>query len=113
MAQIPAGRLFPPASNELARRGAAARRWLESKDCGFIAPPACASAAAKIDLIMRDGKTTVLLRSAISARALWRRAAANDVTRSKAFVYTALVARPPEWGLILWIVGSCVSLHRK
>lgn len=45
---------------------AAARRWLESKGLRFVAANV-RERGGEIDLIMRDGKTTVLLKSAIGA----------------------------------------------
>lgn len=76
MAQIPAR---GDCSRQLTRKQAgdaweaAARRWLESKGLRFIAANV-RERGGEIDLIMRDGKTTVFVEGPLSAlRALWRR----------------------------------------
>ncbi|EEM8739581.1 YraN family protein, partial [Salmonella enterica subsp. enterica serovar Enteritidis] len=60
---------------------AAARRWLESKGLRFIAANV-RERGGEIDLIMRDGKTTVFVEVRYRRSGLYGGAAAS-VTRSK------------------------------
>ncbi|WP_080218852.1 YraN family protein, partial [Salmonella enterica] len=84
MAQIPAR---GDCSRQLTRKQAgdaweaAARRWLESKGLRFIAANV-RERGGEIDLIMRDGKTTVFVEVRYRRSGLYGGAAAS-VTRSK------------------------------
>ncbi|EHC45339.1 hypothetical protein LTSEGIV_4421 [Salmonella enterica subsp. enterica serovar Give str. S5-487] len=114
MAQIPAR---GDCSRQLTRKQAgdaweaAARRWLESKGLRFIAANV-RERGGEIDLIMRDGKTTVFVEvryrrsglyggaaAIIEFRALlWRRGGQCDPQQATQIItYCPLVARPPEW----------------
>lgn len=110
MAQIPAR---GDCSRQLTRKQAgdaweaAARRWLESKGLRFIAANV-RERGGEIDLIMRDGKTTVFVEVRYRRSGLYGGAAAS-VTAANNTNYYILPAcgSPARMGvLILWIVGS-------
>lgn len=111
MAQIPAR---GDCSRQLTRKQAgdaweaAARRWLESKGLRFIAANV-RERGGEIDLIMRDGKTTVFVEVRYRRSGLYGGAAAS-VTRSKQhknYYILPACGSPARMGvLILWIVGS-------
>lgn len=110
MAQIPA-RANRPRQLTSKQTGdvweAAARRWLESKGLRFIAANV-RERGGEIDLIMRDGKTTVFVEVRYRRSAQFGGAAASVTGANNTNYY-----RPPACGLlatmgvlILWIAGS-------
>lgn len=101
MAQIPAR---GDCSRQLTRKQAgdvweaAARRWLESKGLRFVAANV-RERGGEIDLIMRDGKTTVFVEVRYRRSGLYGGAAAScdPQQTTQIITYCPLVARPPEW----------------
>ncbi|SQB37417.1 Uncharacterised protein family UPF0102 [Citrobacter koseri] len=118
MAQIPA-RANRPRQLTSKQTGdvweAAARRWLESKGLHFVAANV-RERGGEIDLIMRDGKTTVFVEVRYRRSAQFGGAAAS-VTWSKQhkLLQTArlwLARHNGSFDTVDWPV-RCVSLHRK
>lgn len=86
---------------------AQARRWLEGKGLRFIAANVN-ERGGEIDLIMREGRTTIFVEVRYRRSALYGGAAAS-VTRSKQHKLYRLPAcgsRVIMGVLILWIAGS-------
>ena len=84
---------------------AQARRWLEGKGLRFIAANVN-ERGGEIDLIMREGRTTIFVEVRYRRSALYGGAAASVTRSTNDYRLPACGSRVIMGVLILWIAGS-------